>query len=463
VFGTGVSAQSFVSNLISSETNVIGYLDNDASRQGKLLNGSPIYPPNQIKVLEFDYVVIASQFIQPIYDQLVGLNVNPSLIIPVFYRYFADEMQTYHKSILRQLYLRTDNLPDRPRITVVSNSYSGCNARAMFLFQPESIKQRYDVELLNEREAVVQADVVITTHRNVTLSTGKVNIELWHGFPLKAMGRMNQEKGDSVSAEAWQEVDGIASYSSLYTTLMNACFPTTAHQYRVTGMPRNDYLYQHGGRALLSQLIGLDFQDYQIVFYIPTFRNYQSRGTQEGSRTWGNLFDFEQFDEESFHQFLVRNKIMLFYKLHGFEEGTVRQNLLEGSHVHSLTESGLVQHQIDLYQILSAADVLITDYSSVYFDYLLMDRPILFTPTDLERYRETRGFLMEPYEWWTPGEKIGTQVDLEHHLLCSLTANDPHALHRRQIRDIVHHYQDGHSTERVWAMIDQIAQQGMSQ
>lgn len=45
-----------------------------------------------------------------------------------------------------------------------------------------------------------------------------------------------------------------------------------------------------------------------------------------------------------------------------------------------------VPNQMDLYEILPHTDLLITDYSSVYFDYLLLDKPIVFTPTDLGEY-----------------------------------------------------------------------------
>ena len=47
---------------------------------------------------------------------------------------------------------------------------------------------------------------------------------------------------------------------------------------------------------------------------------------------------------------------------------------------------------MEFYETLNAADLLITDYSSVYFDYLLLDRPLIFVPVDLEEYIETRGY-----------------------------------------------------------------------
>ncbi len=56
--------------------------------------------------------------------------------------------------------------------------------------------------------------------------------------------------------------------------------------------------------------------------------------------------------------------------------------------LHILEDNYLRDKRLDLYEVVNAADLLITDYSSIYFDYLLLDRPIIFTPLDLEEYRK---------------------------------------------------------------------------
>ena len=68
----------------------------------------------------------------------------------------------------------------------------------------------------------------------------------------------------------------------------------------------------------------------------------------------------------------------------------------------------------DVYTFLSEVDILITDYSSIYFDYLLWERPIIFFPYDLEYYRdEDRGLIFE-YDEYTPGPKIFNAKELEN-------------------------------------------------
>ena len=104
---------------------------------------------------------------------------------------------------------------------------------------------------------------------------------------------------------------------------------------------------------------------------------------------------------------------------------------------------------------MNGVDLLITDYSSVYFDYLLLDRPIIFVPVDLEEYRKTRGFLLEPYDYWTPGKKALNQKDLQNMILQSFIKDD-NVERRNELKNIVHYYQDGNSSERVWNLIDRI-------
>ena len=63
---------------------------------------------------------------------------------------------------------------------------------------------------------------------------------------------------------------------------------------------------------------------------------------------------------------------------------------------------------MDINEILPAVDLLITDYSGIYLDFLLCDNPVMFIPYDLKQYQtELRGLLFD-YDLFTPGSKIDT-------------------------------------------------------
>ena len=112
-----------------------------------------------------------------------------------------------------------------------------------------------------------------------------------------------------------------------------------------------------------------------------------------------------------------KNNYQLIVKSHPLY-GENYDKMLKGiSHISLFPDEKLKEWKIDLYEVLGATDFLITDYSSVYFDYLLLNKPIIFTPTDLEEYNEDRGFLLTPYEEWTPDSKVFDQISLQSEIL----------------------------------------------
>ena len=82
------------------------------------------------------------------------------------------------------------------------------------------------------------------------------------------------------------------------------------------------------------------------------------------------------------------------------------------SNIAFLNNDYLYQLNIDLYEILGNTDFLITDYSSIYFDYLNIDKPIIFITNYLRQYEKKRGLLMGPYEEIVPGLCVKTQQEL---------------------------------------------------
>lgn len=149
-----------------------------------------------------------------------------------------------------------------------------------------------------------------------------------------------------------------------------------------------------------------------------------------------------------------KNNIILLLKLHPAEEHVVINNLKNSENIKIITNYMLYEKQIDLYEILNGCDILITDYSSIYFDYLLLDRPIIFVPVDLSEYKENRGFLLEPYDDWTPGPKCLSQVELENEIISCLSDATYYQDKRKDILNKVHEYKDGFSTKRTWEFID---------
>jgi len=351
-------------------------------------------------------------------------------------------------------------------ILLLYNSYSGSNTIALYKKKPNYINDNYRVELkrhysgnsflkkISFYKSLFESKLIVTTHGFLIPPTkNQIIIESWHGFPLKGMGLMDNSEDFHYwlkTLKTWQKKKVILSYSKLYSVLLSSCgLGIEIKKYYVTGMPRNDFLFDDNKNELLRVLNIPNKR--KIIFYMPTFRiGYRNR--TEGSIA--NRFDFVELNK-----FLGNNNLHFIVKLHPNEEKLLESayNISEKfENISLLKNSHLEENNLDLYELLGSADLIITDYSSVYFDFLLLDRPIVFYPIDLDIYRRKRGFLLEPYDFWTPGPKATNQKNLQDEILKSLSNKNYYANERKMIRNIVHYYQDNKSSKRVWNLIDKI-------
>ena len=107
------------------------------------------------------------------------------------------------------------------------------------------------------------------------------------------------------------------------------------------------------------------------------------------------------------------------------------------------------------FETMAHVDVLVTDYSSIYLDFLLVDKPIIFIPYDLKEYQSYRGFLFD-YDCNTPGDKVFTQEAFIESLDSSLNSPEQYSAERRVVLDLFHKYQHGNSSSRILAKINEI-------
>jgi len=288
----------------------------------------------------------------------------------------------------------------------------------------------------------------------------KINVQLWHGFPLKGLSYMSnylKEEKKKANQREWEKISSIISYSKTYNTLMNACYGVNGDKYVITGMPRNDLLLSSNGKKILSEILNIDLIGKKVIFYMPTFRK-TIFGQENGVADKFNILDLNGYGHKFFDNFLEQNNIVLILKYHPFHVEQVKKHIQNKkiNNLYILEDNYLRDKKTDLYEVVNAADLLITDYSSIYFDYLLLNRPIIFTPLDLEEYDKNRGFLLEPYDFWAPGPKCYTLEQLTEEIMKCLNNNNYYRKERETVCNIVHHYKDANSSERVWKLIDEL-------
>ncbi len=449
LFGASKLGEIAYSNL-KDKFDIVAFIDNDKKKQDTKFCGLDVFNPQILKDNNY-MVIISSMFFLEIMEQLINYGIRK---FAVFNMDNDSEVRFFD-------YSHIDNFSTRPnKIALIMENNSGSNTRALLKKASNEIISKYELVALEQNNKnedyffhLLTSEMLIYTH-DALYKENKIKVQLWHGFPLKGLSYMSNyftKEEKNKNHREWEKLDVIASYSQTYSTLMNASYGLDGNKYCITGMPRNDFLFDADGREALSEVLNIDLNNKKVILYMPTFRKTVS-GQENGQDDMFNILDIHGFDEELFNMYLEENNIVFLIKYHPVHVYKDKK----GKNMHILKDESFRDKNLDLYEIINAADLLITDYSSIYFDYLLLDRPIVFTPLDLEAYTENRGFLLEPYDFWAPGPKCYNFEQLAAEIIICLNDNSYYQKERETICNIVHHYKDANSSERVWKVIDQL-------
>ena len=122
-----------------------------------------------------------------------------------------------------------------------------------------------------------------------------------------------------------------------------------------------------------------------------------------------------------------------------------------------LDNQELERHFCTIYHIMNAFDGLITDYSSVYVDYMLLDKPIIFSCPDIEKYKNDRGFVVDDPTLLMPGIMIKTQKGLLENLDKILKGEDEYKSIRQEKIPFFHGHVEGDSSKRLLQEMEKLA------
>lgn len=231
-------------------------------------------------------------------------------------------------------------------------------------------------------------------------------LQTWHGSAYKRMG-FDETRVRMQNAPLRHRLQQAVHRFDHFLVRSEHDVRTLARAYRLpeerllrTGYPRNDALFaarardEAGGRLPrppLAEALGLPDHK-KVILYAPTFRG--GPGTYRRRRLPLDVARFaERFGDE--YTLLVRAHYLEAAKLPGCPPGTVVD----------------VSRHHDTGELLALADVLITDYSSIMFDFVLLDRPVVLFAPDLDTYAATRGSYFD-LRRKAPGPVTETEDDL---------------------------------------------------
>jgi CDP-glycerol glycerophosphotransferase len=308
----------------------------------------------------------------------------------------------------------------------------------------------------------LRARVVVLTH-----GFGDVNrfgthdafvVQLWHGIPFKHIHLDSAETlripvlsrfsfvRRTLRAAYRRSARGIRMFttaSPIAAARIKTAFGLPSDRIAVTGDPRDDVLATESrddARLIVARILGVDQLPDRVLLYAPTWRDGELDPAIPSAADWARIAGY-----------LEKTDSMLLVRSHPLGAGDYSAGVAASARIRMIGAN----LQADVTPLLPAFDVLITDYSSIAFDYSLVGGPILFLAPDVVEYSSSRG-AYEPYSDFSGGDEVaswGAVVDLLELLDRSKVARDRAVSHSHWLAARMYSFNDGRNTARVYAEI----------
>lgn len=302
-----------------------------------------------------------------------------------------------------------------------------------------------------DNRALRKAKYWITNYRMLNHQfprKGQVYLQCWHGTPLKRLG-YDIGEGGNVMNSSYEVREKYRTDAKKFSYILSPSpFATekfasawnlneTNQRYKIIeeGYPRNDRLINAGAeeRSEIRKKLGVD--DKKVILYAPTWRDNQH--TSGEGYTYKTEVDFDRLQKE------LGDEYVILFRAHYLVANSFDFDKYAGFVID-------VSSYSDINDLYIAADILVTDYSSVFFDFANLERPVIFYMYDLEEYGgEIRGFYL------SLDELPGPIVRDEDNLIKEIRATDgwkpdeKYAEFRRKFNP----KDDGEASKRVLARV----------
>ena len=211
----------------------------------------------------------------------------------------------------------------------------------------------------------------------------QIYLNTWHGTPLKTLGRgiKNAENELGNCQRNFMMADWLLYPNAFTFNAMKRDFMLDnlfKGNYVVSGYPRNSAFFNSDSRQVLIDKYGLN--DKKIVFYMPTWRGAIEELSTDEQVVYAKhaLYEMEhRLDDDT----------VVFAKMHNY--------VTDGIDFKSFTKIRQIPDECETYEFLNIADCLVTDYSSVFFDFANTGKKIILYAYDLERYISDRGMYLD--------------------------------------------------------------------
>lgn len=245
---------------------------------------------------------------------------------------------------------------------------------------------------------------------------GQTTINLWHGCGYKGSTHKN---ADIPCSKTMEMFDYALVPGAVFVETKSSYWERSKETILPLGYPRYDWMLDKNNNRgqMLKDLFGWEENGEKVVIWMPTFRKSSLTGYAEsrielpfdlpGLKSAQELQELDLLCE--------KENIFLIIKKHPLQNDWEKQQNLR--YIRYVTDEMLRETDVQLYRLVGVCDALLSDYSSIAVDYLLMDRPLGFVLADYADYADTRGFVFEDPLAYMPGAKIYCLDDFKEFLM----------------------------------------------
>ncbi|MDZ5711296.1 CDP-glycerol glycerophosphotransferase family protein [Jeotgalibacillus haloalkalitolerans] len=346
----------------------------------------------------------------------------------MIYRLFRKVAGKVYGNVIKRLFSVLGKLPKKKNV-IIFESFHGkqysCNPRAIYEYMKDNrpgyvmywsvdtkgmkVFESRDVNVLKKfspKWVYMMARAkywVINTRVPVWMQKPKktVYLQTWHGTPLKKLGididdvqmpgttTEKYRKNFLKEAAQWSYLIAPNQYSA---DIFRKAFGFSGKMLN-SGYPRNDILHNENNEAVINQLkdkLGID-REKKVILYAPTWRDDEY--FEVGKYKFSLKLDLAKMQEALGDEYVI----------------LLRMHYLIAQHLNIADYEGFaynVSGYADIRDLYLVSDLLITDYSSVFFDYANLKRPMIFFVYDIDKYRDDlRGFYID-FEQEAPGPLV---------------------------------------------------------
>ena len=342
-------------------------------------------------------------------------------------------------------YMLSQSLNDRFQITWLVNNPDLYNDYDVHNVGFLSIMPKTKKDKMIKYFRCNRAKVLITCNRyyqKELTSKKQLNIYILHGSPVKNFPDLAKPLN----------CDFLISQADFFNQYIVEKFSVKPEQVVATGFPRNDQMFRNNDNL---NKIYPDINSFaKVIAWVPTFRKHMNKIRIDCDYDFplGIPILYSEEDVRKLNDFLVEKNVLIIYKPHPAQDLSILKDM-HASNLRFLYNSQLAENDIQTNEFLSQTDAMVGDYSGIYYDYLLLDRPIGITLDDYTSYESQSGMVFGLNSDILIGENIYTLEDLERFIDDVVNGKDRMYKEREKIKLLTNKHIGIGASEELYSFI----------